>query len=295
MILYAAERDIADQIKASSSVVCASQAHPADAFDIKERSLAKLKAHASANPDQLDLYYLKSVLVSTGCNKNDDVFDPQEVWAARTTPEDKPFNLEHDQRDIIGHITGTRVLDSDGKAVASDAVVEEIPTTFDVINEAVLYKFWADKTLQERMDATIAEIADGKWFVSMEVLFNRFDYRVGDKVIARTEDTAFLTKHLRAYGGDGTYEGQPIVRVLRSLTFSGVALVKKPANPNSVILSDKAVASTTMDRTRADIADFFSVDKQEESGVPRKASGCPVDTLSNVQRGIASYFSRNDV
>ena len=45
------------------------------------------------NQDQLDLYYLQSILVSTGWNKNDDVFDPQELWSARSTPEDKPFNL----------------------------------------------------------------------------------------------------------------------------------------------------------------------------------------------------------
>ena len=57
------------------------------------------------NEKQFDLYYLSSVLVSSGWNKNDDVFDPHEMWEARSTPEDKQFNFMHDEKDIIGHIT----------------------------------------------------------------------------------------------------------------------------------------------------------------------------------------------
>ena len=39
-----------------------------------EKNIEKvLKITAEANPDQIDLFYLESVLVSTGWNKNDDV------------------------------------------------------------------------------------------------------------------------------------------------------------------------------------------------------------------------------
>lgn len=41
--------------------------------DVLEKVIAQ-------NKDQMDLYYLESVLVSTGWNKNDDVFDAQETW-----------------------------------------------------------------------------------------------------------------------------------------------------------------------------------------------------------------------
>ena len=66
------------------------------------------------NKDQIDLHYLESVLVSTGWNKNDDVFLCESTWNARTTPEDKQFNFMHNENDIIGHITGSYVLDKDG-------------------------------------------------------------------------------------------------------------------------------------------------------------------------------------
>jgi hypothetical protein len=78
---------------------------------IKTLVVAQDKAIAE-NKDQYDLYYLSSILVSTGWNKNDDVFDLGETWGAKDTPSDKQFNFMHDEADIIGHITGSVVLDS---------------------------------------------------------------------------------------------------------------------------------------------------------------------------------------
>jgi uncharacterized coiled-coil protein SlyX len=56
------------------------------------------------------------------------------------------------------------------------------------------------------------------------------------KVVARNETSAFLTKHLRVYGGKGEYEGYKVGRLLRNISFSGKGLVNKPANPRSIIL-----------------------------------------------------------
>ena len=198
--------------------------------DVLEKVIAQ-------NKDQVDLYYLESVLVSTGWNKNDDVFDPQETWAARNTPEDKQFNFMHNEDDIIGHITGSYVVDHEGNHLSQ----EEKPEQFDIITQAVLYTSWSGEEKRERMNKIIAEIEEGKWFVSMECLFPAFDYALQTaegqtKIIERNEASAFLTKHLRAYGGEGTYENYRIGRLLRNLAFSGKGLVSKPANPRSIIL-----------------------------------------------------------
>lgn len=160
------------------------------------------------NKEQIDLYYLSSVLVSTGWNKNDDVFDAQEMWDARSTPEDKQFNYMHNEADIIGHITGNYIVDFDGNVMDSQAEWEEAgsPEEFNIITNAVLYKSWSDPSLRERMNNIVEEIEEGnKWFVSMECLFPNFDYALKDsqgefKVVKREEASAFLTKHLRAYG-----------------------------------------------------------------------------------------------
>jgi chromosome segregation ATPase len=83
----------------------------------------------------------------------------------------------------------------------------------------------------------------------MECLFAGFDYSIlGEdgqaKVVARDEKSSFLTKHLRAYGGTGEYEGYKIGRSLRDISFSGKGLVSKPANPRSVILDASKAFST---------------------------------------------------
>src|SRR5947209_4754776 len=100
--IYQHERaaGLADVI-AANRVALASVARPG--FAVSEQERAKPSAKAAAN--DADLFPFEAVLVSTGWNRNDDVFDPHEVWAARHTPEDKKFDYEHDDGDIIGHIT----------------------------------------------------------------------------------------------------------------------------------------------------------------------------------------------
>lgn len=205
------------------------------------------------NQDQKDLFYLEAVLVSTGWNKNDDVFLPEATWAARNTPEDKQFNFMHDENDIIGHITGSYISLRDGELLNPDDDMAR-PDEFDIVTQAVLYNSWMKPENQERMEKIIQEIPENKWFVSMECLFAGFDYALVDpdglaKVMARDQASAFLTKHLRAYGGTGEYEGYKIGRALSNISFSGKGLVSKPANPRSVILNSKSTASFNVNNT----------------------------------------------
>ena len=228
---------VASLVQSTASVAyCMPAVLSSEANDASIDFVEKIKAD-SGNPKQIDLFYIKSVLVSTGWNKNDDVFNASQTWAARNTPEDKQFNFMHNENDIIGHITGSYIVDKQGDAVSEDTQ----PDDFDIITEAVLYNSWTNPENRDRMTQIIAEIEEGKWFVSMECLFAGFDYALLDeqgsaKLLERNEGSAFLTKHLRAYGGTGEYEGYKIGRSLREISFSGKGLVSKPANPRSVIL-----------------------------------------------------------
>jgi hypothetical protein len=243
---------LGDAIKAQASVAYCAPAVLVSEHNSPDISNIINKLKASSNPNQIDLYYIKSVLVSTGWNKNDDVFDNKQTWAARHTPEDKQFNFMHNENDIIGHITGSYVVDRDGNKITADE--SNPPEQFDIITEAVLYNSWTNPDNRERMQRIISEIEDGKWFVSMECLFAGFDYAIIDqkgnsRMIARSEESSFLTKHLRAYGGTGEYEGYKIGRSLRDISFSGKGLVSKPANPRSIILdSSKAFSQNANNR-----------------------------------------------
>ena len=236
--------DVGELVKSTASVAYCSEAtvhkgtvEAAKNVILKNCSSDILERVVAENKDQVDLYYLESVLVSTGWNKNDDVFMSEATWKARATPEDKQFNFMHNENDIIGHITGSYVLSKEGKRVDTD----ERPEDFDIITQAVLYNSWTDQENSDRMSKIISEIEDKKWFVSMECLFAGFDYALTNKegqakVLARDEESAFLTKHLRAYGGEGEYEGYKIGRALKNIAFSGKGLVGKPANPRSIII-----------------------------------------------------------
>jgi len=244
---------VAEAVKSQASVAYCSSVTVAD----KPAVTPEIKVLAE-NKDQFDLYYLESVLVSTGWNKNDDVFIPEATWAARNSPVDKQFNFMHDENDIIGHITGSYAVDADGKTIADD--IEEAPEQFDIITRAVIYNSWTEAKNVNRMDNILAEIAEGKWFVSMECLFAGFDYALTNaagetRLLARNEETAFLTKHLRVYGGTGKYEGFDLGRGLKSIAFSGKGLVSNPANPRSVILNNKSRSFVLTD-TNFSIGEF---------------------------------------
>lgn len=212
------------------------------AFPAIEPEVIRNNFTSSASYDDDDLYYVQSILVTSNWNKNDDVFNAAEVWAARKTPEDKPTNLEHDEKTIVGHIISNWAVDENGKVLDETMAAEDLPEKFHIITGSVIYKAYTDPELKMRSQSLINDIESGQKYVSMECYFKGFDYGLLDtqgklKVVARNADTAFLTRHLRAYGGTGTHENYQIGRVLRDITFSGKGFVDKPANPESIIFN----------------------------------------------------------
>jgi hypothetical protein len=203
--------------------------------------VSKIKSLASY--EDSDLYYVQSILVSSNWNKNDDIFDKSEVWAARATPEDKPTNLDHDEKTIIGHIVSNWPITEDGILIDENTPIDNLPEKFHILTGSVIYKSFTIPELQERAQKLISEIENGSKYVSMECFFKGFDYGLIDKstgkynVLPRNEATAYLTKYLRSYGGAGEHENYKIGRVLRNITFSGKGFVDKPANPDSIIFN----------------------------------------------------------
>jgi hypothetical protein len=185
--------------------------------------------------DQPDLALLVSVLVSTGWNLNDDVFLSEELITAKDTPIHKPIDYQHDPKVILGHIIKSRLVDKTGKELD---ISGETPANFDIEVAGVLYKSMPviDNLIKDIME----KANSGQMFVSMECFFNDFSYSFKDargesRIVARDENTSFLTKYLRVYGGSGEYKGYKVGRVLKNIVFGGQGLVENPANPDSVI------------------------------------------------------------
>lgn len=244
MQIFTAEREdgLEAKISSSASISYASVAEPCHP---NKSQIRKFKSLASV--EDSDLYYVQSILVTSSWNKNDDIFDKDEIWMARNTPEDKPTNLEHDENLIIGHITSNWPITEDGILISEDTPIENLPEKYHILTGSVIYRAFTSPELKERSDKLIAEIESGNKFVSMECFFKGFDYGLLDKstgtykTLARNENTAYLTKYLRAYGGLGEHDNYKIGRVLRNITFSGKGYVEKPANPESIIFNKNII------------------------------------------------------
>ena len=115
-----------------------------------------------------------------------------------------------------------------------------MPDPLHILVSSVIYRQWQDPEYKSRAEELISKIEQGNMFVSMECIFRGFDYAVRspdgeNHVVARNEETSFLTRHLRSYGGTGQYQDHKVGRMLRNITFSGKGFVERPANPDSVI------------------------------------------------------------
>lgn len=257
---YEKSDGLEDQIKNDSSLAYVSQVCPVKPDSKKlelneiissvhnkrpyKKAMEVLRSKAGLEDD--DVYQTFSILVSASWNRNDDVFNKEEVWAAKETPRYKPANLEHDEKQIVGGIIGSWPVNDDFSLIDDSMVVEDLPDFYHILVSSVIYRQWQDQEYQARAEELIKKIENGEMFVSMECLFRGFDYAVvapdnKNHIIARSEETSFLTKHLRSYGGTGKYQDHKVGRLLKNITFSGKGFVEKPANPDSIIFdSDRS-------------------------------------------------------
>jgi len=297
IIIYPSEAKLglADSIRNNSSFAYCCKVEKSD----PQNSFSQAVLNASeATEEKSDiLYFTKSILVSTVWNKNDDVFLTEETWAARHTPIHKPTNLEHNRYEIVGHITNTWAIDLDGNVIDDNTPIFEL-SDFHLCNGAVIYRYFhKEADLTERAEKLIEEIEQGKKYVSMECLFPNFDYCLDDggelRIISRNESTAFLTKHLRIFGGEGSYNGCKVGRVLRNIEFSGKGYVNTPANPDSIIFQQDSslMMGSALKKNSYNIANLLASTANEEKNM---SDTILKEQLDEAKKTIASLEEKNE-
>lgn len=262
---------------------------------------------------QPDLLFMRSILVSTGENKNDDVFIPQEMWPARATPILKPVDWEHNtgreltheeqiqnpgkvvvDNQTIGVMYNTYTIDEHGATIdeaKASADNFQIPDKFHIVDEAVIWKGIYPSIAKRVEDGAAA----GTLFVSMEAWFTDYNYLVGNKVIARNEETAFLDTSLRANGGTGSYGNNRVRRVLRNITFGGKGIVARPANEPSVITHVSHEPISAKASTNHAIAKNVIYDIQDMKAVqPREKTDMSDNARTEQQVSLELYTKAND-
>lgn len=233
---------------------------------LEKASFLKLPEEADR---QLDLQYLNAILVSSGMNKNGAVFLGSELVKARNTIPVKAIDIEHNEQMVIGHITGSTFLTREGeffdaeeassKLKKEEGVGELDQSELDVAISGVIYK--------TRFPEIAEEVNSGAWMVSMECFYQDYDVKVGDLIIPRDyaekmgyDKMVGKVVHLR----DGNKElGFHLVgRILRGIVFSGVGLVKDPANERSIIMESAAYKKfiSTSSKENASQIDLENID-----------------------------------
>jgi len=206
---------------------------------------AKEKGAVLAFPDekQNDLQYIRSILVSAGTNKNGAHFMPSEMLNAHNTVVNKAIDIEHEEEKVIGHIYECAFLYKDGEQFDPSQVLAEAAESgkdldaldIDIVVAGVIHKM--------RFPELADEISDGDWKVSMECYFKDFDIKIGDTIITRQEaqmlgydPNELIGNFVKITANNKELGVHSAARVLRGITFSGMGIVKNPANPHSIIL-----------------------------------------------------------
>lgn len=257
MIVYKAEQEIADKVRSYNTFACYGLAEKLELEKIDDEALQKAAASLQCQvPFTQDLFSLSAIMLSSVINDNGDAFSQHELLRTAPSAVFKPVNLEHDPKDIRGSIVSAFVLDGiSGNRVNLEDPVDDLGEVIHLAVNAIIYKHPAHDDLKAAAELLIKDIENRDIFVSMETVFTDFNFLMFDGSnrdpqniveIERNAETAFLTKHLKLFGGAGEYGGKSLARILNNTTLVGLGLVKRPGNPDSIIFDSKDLGKFAM-------------------------------------------------
>lgn len=215
--------------------------------EVEKAAMEKASFLAFPEEKQQDLQYMRSCLVSAGTNKNGAHFLPSEMMKAHNTVVHKAIDIEHEEERVIGHIYECAYLYKDGTQFDPLKVMADYEETARDLNDVDMDIAVAGVIHKMRFPEYAEEISNGDWKVSMECFFKDFDIKIGDTIITRDEAKALgysaddlIGGFVKVMAGHREMGVRQVARVLRHITFSGMGIVKNPANPHSIIMETAA-------------------------------------------------------
>jgi len=143
-------------------------------------------------------------------NSNGLAYDPERTEETVKTFIDGYINIGHDDWFNVGAIYDSKYISQEqGGKIQADGFL------------------W--KNVLRNFDITPQDIIDGKYQISMEVLYKDYYYLVGDEKFDSSKHS-----ELEEFVGQ-TKEGKPVIRVIFPEEFIGVALTTKPADKDAAI------------------------------------------------------------
>jgi hypothetical protein len=236
---------------------------------------------------QPDLSYFSSIFVSTGTNLNNAHFLPSELVMAEGTVVGKAVDVEHIEDQIIGHIYSSVFTDKEGNALN---IAELKNQELSSLESQDMHVEIASVIYKTRFPEIAEELSDNKWKVSMEAYYRDYDIMVGSTILTRNEamslgfdvanDADYGKKAKIVKAGEVVDEGK-LSRVLRGICFSGVGIVKNPANPASIVLEATASKeAANVDDDGVIVLDYDSIEKSTTNNVTINNTGSKVTKKS---------------
>lgn len=253
--------------------------------------VAQMLELPSESQRQPDLQYFSAIFVSSGMNKNGAVFMGSELVKARESVAAKAVDIEHDEQSVIGHITQAAFMERSGKMfdpedVSRNKSLEDMDKMeMDIAISGIVYK--------TRFPDIAVEISEGEWMVSMEAFFRDYDVKIGDLIVPRdqAEELGYdklVGQVVQVKKGDKELGFHLVGRVLRDIIFSGVGIVKNPANERSLILESASlnnyISENKENASIINLADIETLELKEEKVEKEQASG--KEELSSLVREI---------
>lgn len=246
---------------------------------IRKEAASVIKLPDKSNK-QPDLQYFSALFVSSGTNLNQAHFLPSELVLASGSIISKAVDVEHEEAEIIGHIYDYAFVDKDGNKLDLQELANMEKASLDTSDMHILI---AGIIYKSRFPNIAKEVSENQWKVSMEAYYQSYDVKVGNLILDKKEADllGFPTEKSSAFGTMVKVVKKSVeiasgkaARVLRGICFSGVGIVKNPANPPSVIL--ETAAKKLDDNINSDDVLILNYDKVTE--IANNVTSTNVDT-----------------
>ena len=226
---------------ASSIIACTQlESEEWQRWNVSNASLSSLKdimpkeVNLNKNIDLLGVAFNAAVV--NQFNKNGDGIDSQTAINIKDYFINKPANIEHERKKIVGHIVGSSFSSFANSELLSNDQVQDLDNPFNIALAAVVYKT-VNPQFAAVLESAVENGLDKQISASWELGFNEFAIALGSKdlreaeIISDPKMIGEFEKYLKSEGGDGeTKDGTKVYRLVKGEVYPlGIGFTTNPA------------------------------------------------------------------
>lgn len=278
-----------------NDIIASTPLHDKD-WSISSASLDKLKGLIPKSVDlekNIDLVGVAfNAAVVNRFNKNDDAIDTKTAVAIKDFFVNKPTNIEHEKKKVVGHIVSAAFSEFGENRILSNAEASELGGPFNIALGAVVYKT-VNPQFAEALERGEEEGWDQLISTSWELGFNKYSIALGDspdlselELITDPDQIKEFSHYLKAYGGEGvTSDGVSVKRLVSGEIYPlGIAFTASPA---------AEVKGVYVEKEHSREADIEEDEARSDSEIICINDRCFVRGLIDLEEKISHSFETN--